>query len=256
LQHFLAQPLSQPFSQAFSQQATGFSQAFSQQAMGFSQAFSQQAMGFSQAFSQQAMGFSQAFSQQATGPQPPPQAFLSASLLRSLPSSGWQRSHAGFPQPQAFSHAFSQQAGSGQHALAGAQHSVLQHRLHSKQSFRPANKSRTGLGRQHFFSHPPHAFSQQAGSGQQALAGWQHATFSQAPQPPHFSPFRRPNSSPPNPWAQRATLSRSAPNIILLFIEQPLLYKEPQPLLFPICQRKPEFRLVHHPMAWAGPPMG
>jgi hypothetical protein len=72
--------------------------------------------------------------------------------------------------------------------------------------------------------------AQQAGSGQQALAhGWQQATLAQAlhsPQPPPFSPSMRSKSSKPNPWLHKATLTRSAPKIVLLLIEQPLLYSE------------------------------
>ena len=106
------------------------------------------------------------------------------------------------------------------------------------------NRSRTGVGRQHFGtcrrpsrSRPAAAgllaaarLRQQAGSGQQAFAhGWQQATLAQAlhsPQPPQFSPSMRSRSSKPNPWLHKATLTRSAPKIVLLLIEQPLLYSE------------------------------
>jgi hypothetical protein len=248
LMRCLRQAFSHAGAQAFSQAgAHAFSQAGAQ---AFSQAGAHAGAG--QAFSQ-AAGAAHAFSQQA--------GFAhSASLQRILLRIG--RHFAHLPQPQACSQAgagqaFSQQAGfaqagSGQHALAGAQASVLQHLLHSNTSFSPQNRSRTGVQHRlpHGFSQPA-AFSQQAGSGAQALAGWQHSTLhgSQAPQPPHFSPCSLPRSSPLNPWAQRATLRRSAPNINLLFIEQSLLYNEPVVLGFPWRDRKPEFRLVHHPMA-------
>jgi hypothetical protein len=110
--------------------------------------------------------------------------------------------------------------------LAGSQQAVLQQRSHSNRSLMPANRSRTGVARQHVpqVGSQQAGFAQQAGSGQQALAGSQQATLAQAlhsPQPPQlFSPKRRSRSSSPNPWLHRATLTRSAPKIVLLFIEQ------------------------------------
>jgi hypothetical protein len=169
-------------------------QAFSQQA-GLAQqpqAFSQQA-GFSQQLWQRLMMWQHFFSQ----PQPAsqPHAFSQQAGLAQ--------------QPQAFSQqaGLAQQAGSGaQQPLAGPQASQAQQRLQAHRSFRPQNKSCTGVIRwQQVFSQPQ-AFSQQAGSGQQALAGAQH--------------------SPLNPRLQRATLNSSAPNIILVLIEQQLLYNE------------------------------
>ena len=148
-----------------------------------------------------------------------------------------------------------QQAGSGQQPLAASQHLVSQQQpLASNISFTSANKSRTGsLGRQQScsvsqqpqafsqqagfaqqaqaFAQQPQAFSQQAGSGQQAFgqAFSQQATLAQAlhsPQPPPVQPNMRSKSSKPNPWLHRATLTRSAPIIVLPFIEQQLLYSE------------------------------
>jgi hypothetical protein len=171
---------------------------------------------------------------------------------------------AGQQAPQALWHffalqGFSQQAGSGQQPFAG-QHafgSSQMQPLLSNKSFKSANMSRTGVGR-HFLPQADsqagsqalgqafaqagsqafgQAFSQQAGSqgfGQafsQALgqAFSQQATLAQAlhsPQPPLFSPSMRSRSSKPNPWLHRAALTRSAPKIVLLFIEQQLLYSE------------------------------
>jgi len=107
---------------------------------------------------------------------------------------------------------FAQQAGSGaQQAFTGPQVSQVPQRLQAHRSFRPQNKSRTGVTRwQQVFSQPP-AFAQHAGSGQQALAAAQH--------------------SPLNPRLQRATLNSSAPNKILVLIEQQLLYNELSALL-------------------------
>jgi hypothetical protein len=104
-----------------------------------------------------------------------------------------------------------------------------------------ANKSRTGVGRQTLHlaqgagQFGRQAFSQQVGA-QQAFSqhgfaqhGWQGATLAHAlhsQQPPPFSPSMRSKSSKLNPWLHRATLTRSAPKIVLHLIEQPLLYSE------------------------------
>jgi hypothetical protein len=104
--------------------------------------------------------------------------------------------------------------------------------LHSNRSFRPQNRSRTGVTRQQVFS-------------QQAFS---HPHASQ-PQPP-------PRSSHPNPLLQRATLSRSAPNIHLLLIEQQLLYNELECLGIPIGRPQTGVPRLASPMAWAGPPLG
>jgi hypothetical protein len=105
---------------------------------------------------------------------------------------------------------FAQQAGSGAaQAFTGPHVSHAPQCLQANRSFRPANRSRTGvIGWQQVFSQP-----QAAGSGLQALAGAQH--------------------SPLNPRLQRATLNSSAPNKILVLIEQQLLYKELSALLPP-----------------------
>jgi hypothetical protein len=197
LQHFLQQNRLFSTSASVRRQQRCFSQhGFSQpQQAGF--AHPQQA-GFSQP---QQAGFAQ-----------PQQAGFSQHGLQHLRQRGFsqhgfsQPQQAGFgPQPQGFSqpqHAgFAQQAGSGQQALAWQHdsHFEQQHFLHSNASFRPANRSRTGVDRQqHFFSQP--AFSQQAGSGAQHFAAVsQQAGFSQAPHAPQpqFSPHKR---SAPNPW--------------------------------------------------------
>jgi hypothetical protein len=189
--------------------------------------------------------FSQAGSQAATLSQAltGQQALHAFSQQRAL----WQHFLAlqAFSQPQAFSHAgsqafgqaFSQQAGSGQQPLAALQ-APVSHTVpfDSNRSFKPANKSRTGVAR-HFLQWPQVAFSQQAtfpqvaGSGQHAFghAFSQQATLAQAlhsPQPPPFSPSKPFRSSKPNPWLHRATLTRSAPKIVLLLIELQLLYSE------------------------------
>jgi hypothetical protein len=159
-----------------------------------------------------------------------------------------------FSQQAGAQHAFTGQQGSGQHALHAVQQPVLQllqQQSHSNRSLIPANKSRTGVARQQVLQQvfSQQAFSQQAGA-QQAFsqqAGAQHAftgqqgsgqhAFSQqatlaqhalhSPQPPQlFIPKSRSKSSSPNPWLHRATLTRSAPKIVLLFIEQQLLYNE------------------------------
>jgi hypothetical protein len=199
--------------------------AFSQQALsqqaGSQQAFSQQAG--SQAFSQQAG--SQAFSQQA-GSQAGLQAGLQTRVRpqRFLPQAFSQQAGSQAFSQQAGSQAFSQQAGS--HA-AGA-HAGLQERRLAMQSLRPPNRSQrcrqtvlqTGLhaGSQAFSQHAgsQHAFSQQAFSQQPA-----------SPQPPQFRPSRLSRRSMPNPWLHRATLTRSAPKMVLPLIEQQLLYNEP-----------------------------
>jgi hypothetical protein len=68
------------------------------------------------------------------------------------------------------------------------------------------------------------AFTGQQGAGH---AFSQAATLAQALQPPFsFMPSNRFRSSAPNPWLHRAALSKSAPKIVLLFIEQQLLYSE------------------------------
>jgi hypothetical protein len=141
----------------FTNSASGLrQQVFSQQAFS-EQAFSQQA-GFAQH-----IGFAQAtFSQQAGLQHSGRQVFTQRGFSQ---QAGWQ--HAGLAQ----------QAGAAQHA--GAQHFV-QHLRHSNRSFRPPNRSRTGVGRQQqVFSQQ--ALPQQAGSGAQHFAAcWQQATFSQA----------------------------------------------------------------------------
>jgi hypothetical protein len=176
------------------------------------QLFSQQAFSQQPHFSQQA-GAQQAFSQQPH-----------------------------FSQQAGAQQAFTGQQGSGQHAFAQQPVlQLLQQQSHSNRSLIPQNRSRTGVGRQQqVFSQ--HAFSQQAGAqqafsqqagAQQAFTGQQgsgqHAFSQQAlaqhalhsPQPPQlFIPNRRSRSSRPNPWLHRATLTRSAPKIVLLFIEQ------------------------------------
>jgi hypothetical protein len=178
-------------------------QTFSQQTgvqQGFSQHFGAQ-QGFSQHFGAQ-HGASQHFGAQ--------QRTFSQRTLR---------------------HFGAQQHGSGQH-FGAAQHSGSQQLpLASNRSLMLQNKSRTGVGRQ--TRHLPQAGSQagaQAGAHGFAQHGWQQgATLAQAlhsPQPPPFSPSMRSKSSKPNPWLHRATLTRSAPKIILLLIEQPLLYSE------------------------------
>ncbi len=120
-----------------------------------------------------------------------------------------------------------------QQAFAGPQVSQRQHCLHSNRSFNPQNKSRTGVTRQQLLS-------------QQAFS---HPHASQ-PQPP-------PRSSHPNPLLQRATLSRSAPTIHLLLIEQQLLYNELRCLGIPLgATTNRSAHLVASPMAWAGSPLG
>ena len=161
-----------------------------------------------------------------------------ASLSQQAALTMWQHF---FSQPQAFSQqagfaagrrsrsrskrACAQQAGSrgtasglrtasrfrstaGLHRTAGLASTAV---LAGNRSFRPQNRSRTGVTRwQQVFSQPQ-AFAQQAGFGQQAGSGAQH--------------------SPLNPRLQRATLNSSAPNIILVLIEQQLLYNELSVLL-------------------------
>jgi len=118
------------------------------------------------------------------------------------------RSQQVFSQPQAFSQqaGLAQQAGSGQQPFTGPQVSHAQQRLHAHRSFRPANRSLIGVARGQQVLSQPQAFSQQAGFAQQAGSGAQQ--------------------SPLNPRLQRATLNSSAPNKILVLIEQQLLYNE------------------------------
>jgi hypothetical protein len=196
------------------QQATFSQQAiFSQQATGAGQAFAQQC-GFGQAGAQQC-----GFSQQAGTPQ----AFSQQRTLQCFTRQGF--SQRIFSQQAGFA----QQAGSGQQQAFGAsQHFGAQQPCTSKHSFMPAKMSRTGVGRHrlHLQAFSQQAFSQQAGCGQ---AFSQQATLAHAlhsPQPPPLSPSMRSRSSKPNPWLHRATLTRSAPKIILLLIEQPLLFSE------------------------------
>jgi hypothetical protein len=161
------------------------------------------------------------------------------------------------------------QALQGSQALTGSQaQGQRPQSWHFNKSLMPANKSRTGVGRQTFVL--PQTGSQagsqafgaaQAGSqaftgqhaltGSQALQGSQGATLAQALQPPFsVTPSNRFRSSAPKPWLHRATLSKSAPKIVLLFIEQQLLYSELVKRGFGTDDRK-------HPIAQgAGSPMG
>lgn len=218
--------------------------------------------------------------------QPQPQAGLQQLWQANRPltrsANGWQQHFFSQPQPQAgFSQqvglqqennglqqqaGFSQQAGAGaQQAGAGAQQAGTgaaqqvgaaqpqpqPHLWQSNRSFRPQNRSRTGVTcwQPHFDSQQVGAAAQQVGAGaaQQvgAGSGAQHfAAGSQQPhepQPPHLRPSKFPPSSMANPWQQRATLNRSAPTNVLLFIEQSLLYNEPCGLGVPtLANHKPE----------------
>jgi hypothetical protein len=219
---------------AFSQQATGLAQhaglgqAFSQQATGLAQhagaghAFSQQATGLAQrgGLTQQTLHFGcrQGFSQQATGLAQ--HAGAGQAFVQTIGAGQAFVQTAGAAQT-GFGQAFSQTAG----AQAVSQpHFTLPQRRQANMSFNPLNRSRLQPTSQ--------AAWEQAGSGAQHLtAGLQQAgaaQASQAPQPPQFSPAIRFNSSPLNPWLARATLTRSAPNTILSFIEQTLLYNGPR----------------------------
>jgi hypothetical protein len=141
-----------------------------------------------------------------------------------LQTAGLQTAGAG-QQTAGFGQAFSQTAGA--QAPAGAQafshpHFTLPHLRQAKMSFRPWNRS-------HRLRHGSQACPQAGSGAQHFTAGLQQAgaaQASQAPQPPQFSPDSRPKSSPANPWLARAALTRSAPNTILPFIEQTLLYNE------------------------------
>jgi hypothetical protein len=214
------QPFSQP--QAFSQQA-GLAQqpqAFSQQA-----GRSQQRRTMWQHFFSQP----QAFSQQA-GLQQAGAGAQQAGLQQA--GAGAQQAGAGAQQ------AGLQQAGSGaQQAFTGPQASQAQQCLQAHRSLRPQNRSRTGVTRwQQVFSQPQ-AFSQQAGFAQHAGSGAQH--------------------SPLKPWLQRATLNSSVPNIILVLIEQQLLYNELRMLSFPLATSNAEISVSgRNPSHTAGSPMG
>jgi hypothetical protein len=156
----------------------------------------------------------------------------------------WHRfSRHGFSQAtfsQGCGQAFSQVAGSGQQPFAVSQQPLSQVvPLASKRSFRLSNRSRTGV--QCCLLHEPQLACPQTGSqgfgqafSQAGAQGCGHAFSQQAtlaqalhsPQPPQFSPNMRSKSSKLNPWLHRATLTRSAPKIVLHFIEQQLLYSE------------------------------
>jgi hypothetical protein len=122
-----------------------------------------------------------------------------------------------------------QQAFGASQAFSQPQGLQLQ-RSQVSNSFTFANKSRTGVGRQTFVL--PQTGSQagsQAFTGQQALTCSQGAAQAlQLPQPPSVLPSNRSKSSAPNPWLHRAALNTSAPKIVLLFIEQQLLFNELQ----------------------------
>jgi hypothetical protein len=121
-----------------------------------------------------------------------------------------------------------QQVGSGaQHLAAQALH--VQQLWQAKTSFRPQNRSRTGvMGWQQpqvgLAQHSQAGLAQQAGSGAQHFAGAQVAQPLQ--QPPQPAPAKRSSNSNADAWLQRATLNRSAPTTGMLFIEQQLLYNE------------------------------
>jgi hypothetical protein len=216
------------------------SKLFSREAMGRQRSLQQHLPQVVPQAGSQALTGQQAFSQQA---------FLQQHLLQHLLAQLGSQ-HLGFTQ-QAGSQALTGQQGSGQQALAGqqapqafSQQQGLQlQTLQQSSSLMPANKSRTGVGRQvvqQFFSQVGsqhfgcsqagwQAFTGQQGSGQQALTGSQQALAQalHSPQPPQlFSPSKRSRSSSPNPWLHRAALRTSAINIVLLFIEQQLLYSE------------------------------
>jgi hypothetical protein len=207
-------------------------------------------------------GFSHVGSQAAGQQAPHSLALWHFRSLQALPQAGSQQAFSQHAFGQALAHGSGQQPFSQQPLWP---HSSTQQPLASNISFRFPNKSRTGVAR-HFLHLPQpfsqagsqqafaqgfgHAFSQQAGAhgfghafSQQAGAhGFGHAfsqgagqAFSQqatlaqalhSPQPPQFSPSMRSRSSKLNPWLHRATLTRSAPKIVLPFIEQPLLFSE------------------------------
>ena len=127
----------------------------------------------------------------------------------------------------------------------------------------PSSREQVADGRvqQHFFSQQQPSRSRRA-----FAAGWfgaQHLLRVgnrrpgglHAPQPP-CSPTSCPWSSSRTPWLHRATLSRSAPNRILLFIEQPLLYNELGQLCLPHLQPQAGVSRSRVTPGWAGPPMG
>ena len=125
-----------------------------------------------------------------------------------------------------------QQAGLAQQTGSGAQHFGAQHVSHlqqhvwqAKMSFSPQNRSRTGvIGWQQVLQQPQAGFSQQVGSGAQHFTG--AVGRARVAAATATSPAQRSSNSKLNAWLQRATLSRSAPNTGMLFIEQPLLYNE------------------------------
>lgn len=187
---------------------------------------------------------SQAGSQAFTGQQAVSQPLLHSlrhGLRQAFSQAGSQAGSQAFTgQHGAGAQAFTGQQGSGAQAFTGQQaftgsqqQTALPQRSHDNKSLIPANKSRTGVIRQHFFAQPvsqagSQALTGQQGSGAQAFTGSQAlAQALHSPQPPQFfSPIMRSSSSSPNDWEQRATLSKSAPKIVLLFIEQQLLYNE------------------------------
>jgi hypothetical protein len=197
-----------------------------------------------------------------------------ASFLQAGSQVGPQAGSQAFGASQAGSQALTgQQAFTGSQVVQGSQpHGAQPQSWHFSKSLMPANKSRTGVGRQHFVlpqvgsqtgsqagsqaltgqQAGSQAFTgQQALTGSQVLQGSQGATLAQALQPPFsVTPSNRVRISPPKLWLYRATLSKSAPKIVLLFIEQQLLYSELVKRGFGTDDRK-------HPIAQgAGSPMG
>jgi hypothetical protein len=142
------------------------------------------------------------------------------------PQAGSQAGSQAAGSQQAFSQAGSQQAGSGAQQACFSQQPDLQRDLQENNPFIPANRSR----RLQHFSHEavsqqpwsPHAAGSQHAAAWSQQAGWSQHWL----QPPRFRPTMFARSSKPNPWVVRAALTRSAPNTILPFIEQTLLFIE------------------------------